>query len=436
MLLTIRRAGLVLSVMLGVLAIVTGYWQVVQGSALAAREDNPRLVIAERRVPRGAILDRSGQPLAVSQRVSGNYERYYPEPAAAPIVGYYSLRHGLGGVEAAFDDELRGVMGQTRLDALVNRWLHRVPPGHSVRLTLDMAVQRAADAALGDRTGAVVVLSVPEGEVIALASRPTFDPARLDQDWEQLRAEPSSPLLNRATQGAYQPGAAFQSIILAEALSKGIAHLTDTMASETAPLAVVDGKRLDCVERPLDHTLAAWFAAACPSEFAASVSRLDAQDVAEAIRRWQLDAPVDSFELPHHSPGSWTDMLTTTQAVREMILGQGALTVSPLRMAFVIGTLANGGYEIAPPHLTFKPVSSGQPIVSSQVASAIRSALRTRGDLAGQVAYAISGEELLVWFVGFAPAQSPRWAIVVLLENGDAESGWQIAVAAQSKLPP
>ena len=217
----IRRASTVLILMLLALALVTGYWQIVQGSTLSAREDNPRLVIAERRISRGAISDRNGQPLAVSQSTPDGYVRYYPERSAAPVVGYYSLRHGLGGAEAAFDDELRGIAGQTRLDTFLGGLLHRVPKGRSVRLTLDLSVQRAADAALGDRVGAVVVLSVPEGQVIALASRPTYDPATLDQDWEQLRSDRASPLVNRATQGTYQPGAAFQTVILADALSEG-----------------------------------------------------------------------------------------------------------------------------------------------------------------------------------------------------------------------
>lgn len=433
---TIRRASTVLILMLLALALMTGYWQTVQGSILSAREDNPRLVLAERRVPRGAIVDRNGQPLAVSQSTPDGYVRYYPERAAAPVVGYYSLRHGLGGAEAAFDDELRGIAGRTRLDTFLGGLLHRVPKGRSVRLTLDLSVQRAADAALGDRVGAVVVLSVPEGQVIALASRPTYDPATLDQDWEQLRSDRTSPLVNRATQGTYQPGAAFQTVILAEALSEGRAYLTSTVeANASVQLA---SAALSCATTPPTSTLSAAYAAGCPAPFASLADQLDRDRLAASILLWQLDAGLDGFELPAHTTGWSPGGLTTTQAVRELVLGQGALTVSPLQMATVIGTLANGGHPLAAPRLTFEPMSTSlaPSPMPPEVASALVAALTTNADLAGQAALAISGENRLAWFLGFAPASSPRWVIVVLIENGDAAASQSVAAAVRAKLSP
>jgi len=441
---SIRRMSLALTVMLLILALITGYWQVSQGVALATRDDNPRLVLAERQIPRGAILDRNGQPLAVSQSTSAGrdfarqaYVRYYPDRAAEPVVGYYSLRYGVGGAEAAFDGELRGVAGQTRLDAVVNKWLHRTPPGQPVRLTLDLAVQRAADAALGDRPGAVVVLSVPEGEVIALVSHPNFDSNKLDDDWERLRADTASPLLNRATQGLYQPGAAFQTIILAEALSNGLVHLTDTVSLASSPVAF-DGAALRCATPPAGETLDAAFAAACPAPFAALADQMSAQQMAQIMRRWKLDVAPDPFELPTHAAVFAPDLLTSPVSVRNLVLGQGSLTLSPLQMATIAATIANDGRPIDAPHLTAvpAPVTLAPSIMPSQVAMAIQSALLTRDDLAGHAALAISGKSQIAWFTGFAPAQSPRWVIVVLLENGDAATVSTIATQIRPKLAP
>ncbi len=452
---SIRRMSLVLTVMLLALALVTGYWQVSQGAALTARDDNPRLVLAEQQIPRGAILDRNGQPLAVSQSASAGrdsieslgatrnrarqaYVRYYPDRAAEPVVGYYSLRYGVGGAEAAFDSELRGIAGQTRLDAVVNKWLHRTPPGQSVRLTLDLVVQRAADAALGDRPGAVVVLSVPEGEVIALVSRPNFEPNKLDDDWERLRADTLSPLLNRATQGLYQPGAAFQTIVLAEALSSGLAHLTDTVSLASSPVAF-DGTALRCATPLAGETLDAAFAAACPAPFAALANQMSAQQMAQIMRRWKLDVAPDSFELPTHAAVFAPDSLTSPVSVRNLVLGQGSLTLSPLQMATIAAIIANDGHPIDAPHLTAvsAPSTLAPSIVPSQVAMAIQSALLIHDDLAGQAALAISGKNQIAWwFTGFAPAQSPRWVIVVLLESGDAATVSTIAAQIRQKLAP
>ncbi len=432
---SIRTTSLLMLVMLLVLAVLTGYWQVARGPSLAARDDNPRNVLAERLVPRGAILDRNGHTLAASQNSENGYVRYYPEQAAEPVVGYYSLRHGVGGAEATFDAELRGTAGRTRMDAFKDELLHRIPPGRSVRLTLDLPVQQAADAALGDHAGAVVVLSAPEGEVIALASHPTFNPATLDDDWERLRADASSPLLNRATQGSYQPGATFQTIILAEAISRGQAHLTDTVPSADAPVTVGDAT-LRCAAPPAGETLAATFAAGCPAPFAMLADKLDAPGLAAAIRRWGLDVAPDRLGLPAHVPIFAPETLTNTQAVRNLALGQGALTVSPLQMASVIGAIVNDGHPLGASHLTQgpAPATPAPPIMSSEVAGAIRAALPAHGDLAGQTALAVSGENQLAWFIGFAPVDSPQWVIVVLLEDGDGAAAHQIAAQVNAKL--
>ena len=425
---SIRRMSLMLTAMLLVLALVTGYWQVLQGAALTTRDDNPRLVLAEQQIPRAELLDRNGQTLAFSQNTPAGYVRAYADRAAEPVVGYYSLRYGAGGAEATFDDELRGIAGQTRLDAMLNKWLHRTPPGQSVRLTLDLAVQRAADAALGDRPGAVVVLSVPESEVIALVSHPNFKPNTLDEDWERLRADPASPLLNRATQGLYQPGAAFQIVILAEALSNGSAHITDTISSISSSVAF-DGAALYCATSPAGKTLDAAFAAACPAPFAALADQMSTQQVEQIVRRWSLDVSPNSFELPTHATVFSSDLLTSSVSVRNLVLGQGSLTMSPLQMAATAAIIANDGRPIVSPHLTAAPApaTSTLAIVPSQIARAIRSAFSVHGDLAGQAALAISGKNQIAWFTGFAPAQSPRWIIVILVENGDAATVSTIA---------
>jgi peptidoglycan glycosyltransferase len=435
----IRRASLLLLVLFVAAALITGYWQVATGAALSARKDNPRLVLAERQISRGAILDRNGNPLAVSQRTSEGYVRYYPEPSAAPVVGYYSLRYGLGGAEEAFDADLRGLAGQTRLDQYLNQVLHRVPPGRSVRLTLDASVQRAADQALGSRAGAVVVLSVPEGQVIALVSHPTFDPATLDQDWERLVADPAAPLLNRATQGLYQPGAAFQSVVLSEMLTRGVAHLTDTVSSEVAAPIMIAGQTLECAEPPGDKTLAAAFLAACPAQFASLADRVSSDQMTQLVRRWGLVALPDPYRAQSITRTLALDAPASTQSVRDLALGQGLLTVSPLQMASVIGIIANHGRAIASPRLTARPVDASQsmPVVSAQVADAIQATLASEtDDYAGQTALAISGKTRLVWFLGLAPAQSPRWAFAILIETPDPAAVHSIAQAVRAKLQP
>ncbi len=160
--------------------------------------------------------------------------------------------------------------------------------------------------------------------------------------------------------------------------------------------------------------------------------------VAQIIRRWKLDVVPNPFELPTHAAVFATDSLTSPVSVRNLVLGQGSLTLSPLQMATVAAIIANDGRPIDAPHLTAVPVpvTLAQSIMPSQVARAIQSALLTRDDLAGQAALAISGKNQIAWFTGFAPAQSPRWVIVVLVENGDAATVSTIAAQIRLKLTP
>ena len=181
------------------------YWQVIRAPDLLARDENPRPIVAEQRIQRGAILTLASVSLAhTSFGPDGLAQRHYPYPAAAPVVGYYSLRYGLSGLEAAYDGRLRG---QTQ-PAWLADLLHLPQVGESITVTLHLPAQMAANAALieAGATGAVVVLAAQTGEILVMASQPTFDPNRLEADWQALVNNPDAPLLNRATQGLFPLG--------------------------------------------------------------------------------------------------------------------------------------------------------------------------------------------------------------------------------------
>ncbi len=192
------------------------YWQLVRADDLRARSDNPRRVIAEQRIRRGKILTADGIALAETITADdGLMVRRYPYPNLATVTGYYSVRYGTGGLEAAFDDRLRGETAQTWLDVL----LHHPAAGQNITVTIDLPTQVAADTGLADAnaTGAVIVLNAQTGALRAMASRPTFDPNRLDEDWDILSTDPAAPLLNRATQGLFPLGELAQWVQLAAA---------------------------------------------------------------------------------------------------------------------------------------------------------------------------------------------------------------------------
>ena len=423
----------------GAVAVALGYWIVLRGPTLLAREDNPRLVEAELRVQRGRILDRNSVVLAETVGEPGALERRYALPAAStPAVGYYSLRYGVAGVEATYDAVLRG----RPANAWDDEWdalLHRHPTGQDVQLTLDANLQAAADAALGNHQGAVVLLAIGSArnaEVLAMVSHPGYNPNLLDEQFDALSADENAPLLNRATQALYQPGAALQPLLLAAGLEQGLVLLDAPVSELAAPVQASD-VILTCATPPLESapTLATALAHACPAPFAELGLALGPAALIDGLAAFGL---FDSPELPLElALGTRPQSDGREAALVAEALGQGKLTVSPLQMAWALVAIANQG-ELPPLRLVLRIGSDtdGWKIVvpasqetgrslSPQTAAAVTGAMLSAAgdDIAGHAGAAAAGPDDVwnSWFVGFAPAFAPRpmarYVVVVLLEN-------------------
>jgi cell division protein FtsW (lipid II flippase) len=199
-------------------ASLTGaWWAIVRSPDLLNRTDNARRSIADRYVPRGELLDRSNQPINVTQGESGTYQRVYLYPELAPITGYTHPVYGQAGLEASLDNYLRGLQGNP--SSLI-WWDHLLygtpPPGLDVRLSISLPLQTQADQLLDRHTGALVLMNAKTGEILSMASHPTYDPNKLSEEGEALAQNPSAPLLNRATQGVYPIGSTLLPLIRAK----------------------------------------------------------------------------------------------------------------------------------------------------------------------------------------------------------------------------
>lgn len=208
-----RNIGLFLICGLTAAACVTGWWAFQRGPDLLTRTDNPRRAISDRYVQRGAILDRDNQPISISNGSAGTYARRVNYPALSPIIGYTHPVYGQAGLEASMDEYLRGLRGNSGMAT----WWHHIlygqpPPGLDIRTTLDLNLQTIVDQALGDQSGAAVLLNAASGEILAIASHPDFDANQLDETWNALIQEESSPFLNRAVLGRYPTGELFSQL--------------------------------------------------------------------------------------------------------------------------------------------------------------------------------------------------------------------------------
>jgi peptidoglycan glycosyltransferase len=466
----LNRVTLAILALFGVIALSVLFWSVIQSDSMLARPDNLRQVIADQQIRRGTIYDRNGEPLAYGAVLeSTSSPRVYPHPEAVGAVGYYSYQFGAAGIEAAFDGQLRGDGVRNDWQIFVDEMLHRTPRGSDVRSTIDLGVQQAATDALGRHRGAVVVVEVPSGRVLAMVSRPSYDPNRLLADWTALNHNRQvSPLLNRVTTGLYQPGGVLQTVMLAMLLSStagidasGGQALNGEVDSALDPLQV-NGLALGCLEGTPETalTLAEAYAYGCPAPFVAAIrSALPPDSVWERLRMMGLlTAPeLAGFET---ASGPRPDRLSAATPADEFaaaVAGQGDLTVTPLQMAQFIAVIANQGNTV-PLHLVDeirKPGSSTweavplpvrQPaLLRADVAAAVQLAMRqaveisplvsqaqrAAGTLYGHVALAYGGppQTPYVWFTGFIVQPQGGTLVAVVVVENEADAGLAARVA-------
>ncbi len=420
---TAGRLGMALLMLLTITALSTGMWSVLRAEELRARPTNPRTILAEARIRRGRILDNTGTVLASTESDAAGYvTRTYPVPHAAPVVGYATLQYGAAGIEATCDARLRGDLGQSPKAAFWDALHHRAPVGEDVRLTIDAQLQKQAQTLLDGHEGAAIVVDARTGEILALASAPTYDPATVAEKWATLRESPGAPLLNRATQGLAQPGAILETVLLGAAIDAGLPP-TSTPPSLTRPMDI-NGATLRCTQPPTAATWTAALAQTCPGPFAALTDSWDAEQLKMTFERWGLTQapPLEiSTEATTWETDAW-DLDVTVES-----LGQGELLITPLQLMRIAATLGNNGLR---PALHLIPSSAdnagcdvparppGARLLSAEDAATLRALWPAYDTAIGHQGKALAGPERTVsWFMGLNSAVVPRYAVAVMVEN-------------------
>lgn len=401
----------------------TGWWAIARSETLLARTDNPRRGIADLYVQRGTVVDRSNNALSVSVGSPGEYTRQIIYPDLSPILGYTNYIFGQAGLEASLDPFLRGLSGNPGVSIAWNYLLYgQPPPGVDVRLTLDLQLQRLADSQLGGHPGAAVLLDVESGEILALASHPTYNANNLEETWQDLVTAGGSPLLNRTTQGLYPPGTALSPILL------GYASAYQTLPDLPANRGFItgDGQRLDCAVSPGSNSWAALVASGCPGAAAALGDSLGSTDLREIFTDLGLyQSPL--IRLPSASPETPSPDISPA----DLASGSG-LQVTPLHLALAGAVLSNQGTVPSPRFLLavddmelgWIPVAPLQPsleVLPAAQANTIAGALAVEQQPFWQtVSVTPNGpDEMITWFLGGVIPNSGEQPVVVavLLEE-------------------
>ena len=246
----ISRVGLALVLAFGVLAVGAGYWQVIMASPFSSASDNPAVIAAARNVVRGVIRDRDGAVLATSSKDShGEPYRVYVDDTVSPVIGYASRQFGTAGLERAYDGQLTGITRPDPLRDLLKKFDPNPYDPQALTLSLSLALQRAAVEGLGKDVGAVVMLDPRTGEVLAMASTPTFNangvanPTTAARTFAAIRGDARNPLLPRATQGLYTPGSVFKIVTSVAGLGSGA--ITPSTTFKDQPTSEKNGWLID-----------------------------------------------------------------------------------------------------------------------------------------------------------------------------------------------
>ncbi|WP_062290486.1 peptidoglycan D,D-transpeptidase FtsI family protein [Demequina phytophila] len=457
----VRRLSVIVLAMFLTLMIAASYIQVIAAGDLNADARNVRTLYREYGTFRGPIVV-DGESVVWSKPVDDpfNYQRTYADgPLYAAATGYYSIVFGRTAIEQTENDLLSGTADSlfwTRLSNLVSGETQR---GASVELTLDAEVQQAAAEALGDDAGAVVALDPSTGEVLAMVTSPTYDPALLaghntaevDENYRDLLAQEDGPLVNRAIAGdTYPPGSTFKLIVSAAALEAGYDADSELYAPDELELPLTTttienygGESCSANER---QTLEDSLAMSCNTSFANLGMQLGwgvvERKAAEFGWGEQLSIPlaVTPSRLPEDPDEAQTAMAS---------IGQYDDRATPLQMAMVAAGIANDGVLMRPYLVDnvrdadlrvieeYEPEEMSTPMTRSDaneltdmmvavVQSGTGTAAQISGiDVAGKTGTAETGtgDKPHTWFVGFAPADNPVVAVAVLVENGGSAEG-------------
>ena len=418
--------GAIILTGLTAVALTSGWWSVIRSSDLSDRVDNPRRIIAERYVLRGSLVDRTSQPINRSIGVSGDYVREYLIPGLSTTAGYSHPIYGLGGLEQAYDAYLRGVKGNPSMQIWSSQMLYGQPPqGLDIRLSIDLEMQKKADLAIQGKKGAAILMNAATGEILAISSQPAFDPTSLDKNWLEWSTSGDSPLLNRATQGAYPAGTAIVPFILAS-------------QTESSPLPVKPTRTalndFNCALLPGDKPN--WgqvLSAGCPGSVLDLLERLPVNQLEKIYRSAGFfDQPELALPQALASPLRELDRVKT-------IIGDVDITITPLQMAIAASSISANGVRPAPriaiavntPAQGWVILPSGQKsqvFTTEGISNAI--SFLTDGVIpfwhtTASVPTADGGTH---WFVG---GTQPDWqgtpiALVVVLEGNTAETATAI----------
>ena len=455
----IRRASYVMMVLLFAVIAYFVYFNVALGRGIVNNEHNSRLGKIAESVARGEILSADGEILASTDTdEEGKSRRVYPYGRIfAHVIGTSEVNKS--GVELSEDYDLI-TSSINPMQKVLNDLRGIKDPGNIVTTTLDADLQETAYYALGDRYGVAVAIEPSTGKVLAMVSLPDYDPNTLPDNYDSILEDTDSKvLLNQAQQGQFVPGSIFKVITTLAYLRSG--HNPDDfyyICDGYTVLTDEEGEEstLSCSEGEVhgEVDLLDAFAESCNSAYVNMGLTAGPEMLGEAAKSMLFNQPLPTSLLTVKSEFSLSGS-DSEWKIGATSIGQGDTVMTPLHAAMIASAIANDG-ELMKPYLVDRvdgaegneirvnePESAGN-LMSASEASLLQEmmeAVVTEGtayNLSGRY-YTAAGKTGTAeveergnnaWFIGYAPAEDPKIAVCVLVEDAGLASSEAVPVAA------
>lgn len=432
------------------------YFNAVKSKEIINSPYNVRLDSMSDRVVRGKILDSYGNVLAetiVSE--DGLEKRNYPYGEIyAHVVGFDSM--GKSGLESTENFDLL-TSNAFFLEKLAKEFQEKKNIGDNVVTTLNTDLQTAAYKALGNYKGAVMVMEASTGKVLAMVSKPSFNPNHIADDWEWLTTDANSTLLNRATQGAYAPGSIFKIVTTLEYMRENPDYSDYFYVCESK---ITEGETtIHCAGNRAhgEETLADSLANSCNASYSNIGLGLDLTSYRKTAEELLFNAKLPTL-LPYTKSKFQLTKDSDTSEVMMTAIGQGKTQVSPYHMTLISAAIANGGTLMQPylveqvENYTGTTISKNMPerygtlmtsaeaaqlkeymagVVQNGTGKALNGGNYTVAGKTGTAEYSSDKAKSHSWFTGFTNVENPELVISVVVESADNSGMSAVSVAKQ-----
>lgn len=415
---------------------------------------NKRNAAEKSRILRGSIFDRDNN-LIVKGEKTGEFTQnreYIGGVPFAHVVGYYDEVYGMSGIEKKLDEELSGkaINGIKDFLSFFKFSNAEAKEGNNVITTLNSSLQKKAYEVLGNKRGSIVALDPTTGEVLAMVSKPGFNPNTLKEDWEKLSSDQNTPFLNRAVSGLYPPGSTFKAVTAISALENinGVANKTfkdegRIQFNKSQYLENYKGKAFGNIG------LEQAFTVSSNVVFGSLAMDLGNDTLRATAEKFLFNKDIPSRTLTIDNSKFPTYKKEEIGNIAQSGIGQSGVLASPIEMALVASTIANNGVMMEPNIVkqitttkgdvvkNYEPKEIGT-VTSTENAQILKKYMRsvvTKGtgkdsevngvQISGKTGTADQDTGKKIphsWYIGFAPYEKPKIAFAIIVEEGGNDS--------------